>query len=114
MIESATGKPYEKSLQKLVLDPLKLTSTSLPMGTVISEPTFRGYDLDEPNAPIDRTTILAAACAWASGGGSSQPRQTSTNSFVATSADGFSVHGPRPYRPTCLFPGASLARLARV
>ena len=60
MIESATGKPYEKSLQKLVLDPLKLTSTSLPMGTVISEPTFRGYDLDEPNALIDRTTILAA------------------------------------------------------
>ena len=43
MIESATGKPYEKSLQKLVLDPVKLTSTSLPMGTVISEPTFRGY-----------------------------------------------------------------------
>ena len=113
MIESATGKPYEKSLQKLVLDPLKLTSTSLPTGTVISEPTFRGYDLDEPNALIDRTTILAAGWAWALGG-SSQPRQTSTNSFVATSADGFSVHGPRPCRPTCSFPGASLARLARV
>jgi len=80
MIESATGKPYEKSLQKLVLDPLKLTSTSLPMGTVISEPTFRGYDLDEPNAPIDRTTILAAGCAWASGGIVSTP--TDLNKFI--------------------------------
>jgi D-alanyl-D-alanine carboxypeptidase len=80
MIESATGKPYEESLQKLVLDPLKLTSTSLPKGTDISKPTFRGYGLDEPHTPSDQTTVLAAGWAWASGGIVSTPADL--NKFI--------------------------------
>jgi D-alanyl-D-alanine carboxypeptidase len=80
MIEAATGSPYEESLQQLVLDPLQLDSTSLPAGIDIPEPTFHGYELDAPNAPVDVTTLIAAGWAWASGGVVSTPADL--NAFV--------------------------------
>lgn len=73
MIEAATGEPYEESLQDLVLTPLGLSDTSLPSGTEIAAPTFRGYELDPPNAPVDLTTFMAAGWSWASGGVVSTP-----------------------------------------
>ncbi|SDZ24132.1 serine hydrolase domain-containing protein [Herbiconiux ginsengi] len=78
MIQAATGKPYTDSLQSLVLDPLKLDSTSLPVGTEMPEPTFHGYDLDPPDAPVDVTTLIAAGWAWASGGVVSTPSDLNT------------------------------------
>jgi D-alanyl-D-alanine carboxypeptidase len=80
MIQAATGKPYVESLQSLVLDPLQLTSTSLPTGVEISEPTFHGYELDAPNPPVDVTTLIAAGWAWASGGVVSTPADL--NAFI--------------------------------
>jgi len=80
MIEAATGRPYTESLQELVLDPLQLTSTSLPLGVEMPEPTFSGYELDPPNAPVDVTTLIAAGWAWASGGVVSTPADL--NAFI--------------------------------
>jgi D-alanyl-D-alanine carboxypeptidase len=80
MIEAATGKPYGDSLRELVLEPLQLSSTSLPQSTEIASPTFRGYDLDEANTFVDVTTLIAAGWAWASGGVVSTPADL--NAFI--------------------------------
>jgi D-alanyl-D-alanine carboxypeptidase len=73
MVEAVTGAPYAQSLQELVLEPLGLTATSLPTGVDIPAPTFHGYDLDPPGAPVDLTTFMAAGWSWASGGVVSTP-----------------------------------------
>lgn len=78
MIQAATGKPYADSLQELVLDPLGLTSTSLPTGIEMPTPTFHGYDLDAGEAPQDVTNLIAAGWAWASGGVVSTPADLNT------------------------------------
>lgn len=78
MIEAATGEPYVDALQERVLTPLGLTSTSLPAGVDIPTPTFRGYDLDPPNAAVDVTTLIAAGWSWASGGVVSTPADLNT------------------------------------
>jgi D-alanyl-D-alanine carboxypeptidase len=80
MIEAATGKPFGDSLRELVLEPLQLSSTSLPQSTEIASPTFRGYDLDEANTFVDVTTLIAAGWAWASGGVVSTPADL--NAFI--------------------------------
>lgn len=78
MVQAATGKPYIDSLQELVLDPLGLTSTSLPAGTDLPTPTFHGYDLEAGQAPEDVTNLIAAGWAWASGGVVSTPADLNT------------------------------------
>jgi D-alanyl-D-alanine carboxypeptidase len=70
MVQAATGKTYDQTLQEQVFGPLGLSATSLPVGTELPSPFIRGYDND-PGArppPEDRSEMLAAGWAWASGG----------------------------------------------
>ena len=80
MIEAVTGKAYAEALQEQVLQPLGLDETSLPAGIEIAEPTFRGYELEPPNAPNDVTELIAAGWSWASGGIVSTPEDM--NDFI--------------------------------
>jgi D-alanyl-D-alanine carboxypeptidase len=78
MVEAATGMSYADALAAQVTKPLGLDHTSLPVGTDIPEPTFRGYDVAPPDPPEDDTNLLAAGWAWASGGIVSTPKDLNT------------------------------------
>jgi D-alanyl-D-alanine carboxypeptidase len=74
MVEDATGKPYERQLQKQVLGPLGLEKTSLPRGANLEPPFIHGYDNDpSQNPPEDLSEVLASGWFWAAGGMVSTP-----------------------------------------
>jgi D-alanyl-D-alanine carboxypeptidase len=78
MIEAATGRPYPDVLQTEVAAPLGLTRTSLPAGNDLVEPFIHGYDIADPKAPEDVSTLFAAGWTWASGGVVATPAEANT------------------------------------
>ncbi len=66
--EAVTSKSYATVLAEGVLTPFGLEHTSLPNGSAIADPVFRGYALDPPAAPEDVTSQFAAGWTWSSGG----------------------------------------------
>ena len=68
IVESVTGRPYEKELEELVYKPLKLTATSLPNTVAMPNPFIRGYDYNELDEKEDITDLINPTAAWASGG----------------------------------------------
>jgi D-alanyl-D-alanine carboxypeptidase len=81
MVESATGKSYERQLREQVYGPLGLKETSLPRGVYLERPYIHGYDNDpKDQPPEDYSKIVAAGWAWASGGIVSTPADM--NNFI--------------------------------
>ncbi|MFC5061106.1 serine hydrolase domain-containing protein [Actinomycetospora atypica] len=75
IVETVTGRPYDRALDRLVERPLGLRDTSLPVGPEVRpRPFFHGYDLDEAGGPPeDVSEIVAGGWSWASGGIVSTP-----------------------------------------
>ncbi|MFD0152903.1 serine hydrolase domain-containing protein [Streptomyces sp. NPDC055721] len=86
MAEAATGRPYERLLDKLVYQPLDLRQTSLPQGFRLPKPYLHGYDVTPPAPPEDISEVLGASGVWASGGIVSTPKDL--NAFVRAWAGG--------------------------
>src|SRR5215211_8101259 len=81
MVESATGKSYERELGEQVYGPLGLEETSLPRGVKLERPYIHGYDNDpKDRPPEDYSKIVAAGWSWASGGIVSTPADM--NEFI--------------------------------
>ncbi|UGS36546.1 serine hydrolase domain-containing protein [Capillimicrobium parvum] len=73
-IEAASGLSYDRALGALVLDPLALRRTSLPMGWRMVAPFVHGYFPNgSPDAAEDASELLNPTIAWASGGMVSSP-----------------------------------------
>lgn len=68
MVETATGAAFATQLQQRVVQPLRLTGTSLPDGAAMPTPYIHGYTLDPPGPPEDVSELFAAGWSWASGG----------------------------------------------
>ena len=79
MAEAATGRSYNTLLRTLVFRPLRLVSTSLPVGFRLPQPYIHGYDVTQGKAE-DVSTVFSASLAWASGGMVSTPAEL--NSFI--------------------------------
>ena len=77
---AAEGRNYSQVLRRRVYRPLRLRSTSLPVGARLPAPHARGYLLSPPDPPTDVTTAFAMSGAWASGGLQSTPADL--NRFV--------------------------------
>jgi len=81
MVESATGKTYERQLRERVYAPLGLSKTSLPRGADLKGPYIHGYDNDpSEQPPEDYSEVMAAGWSWASGGIVSTPADM--NDFI--------------------------------
>lgn len=65
---AVSGANYSQVLRQRVLTPLRMPSTSLPVGFRLPTPHVRGYVLSPPDPPEDVTTLLGMSGAWASGG----------------------------------------------
>lgn len=79
MAQAATGRSYNRLLRTLVYRPLRLVSTSLPVGFRLRQPYIHGYDVTQ-GEPEDVSTVLSASLAWASGGMVSTAAEL--NSFI--------------------------------
>ena len=71
--EKATGLSYERVLHELVLDPLALRRTSMPLGYRMPAPYVHGYDNNVKGKRDDISEALTATLVWASGGMVSAP-----------------------------------------
>ncbi|CAA9444400.1 MAG: Beta-lactamase class C-like and penicillin binding proteins (PBPs) superfamily [uncultured Rubrobacteraceae bacterium] len=81
MVESATGRTYERQLREHVYGPLGLKKTTLPAGPNLRAPYIHGYDNDpSEQPPEDYSEIVAAGWSWASGGIVSTP--SDLNDFI--------------------------------
>ncbi|MEX0171179.1 serine hydrolase domain-containing protein [Streptomyces sp. LMG1-1-1.1] len=80
MAEAATGRPYERLLDRLVYRPLDLRQTSLPQGYRLPRPYLHGYDVTPPEPPVDVSELFGVSGIWASGGIVSTPKDL--NAFV--------------------------------
>jgi D-alanyl-D-alanine carboxypeptidase len=80
MIEAATGRTYERALQRLVTAPFGLSDTTLPSDAELPRPFVHGYDRDDTGVLEDVSELVAAGWAWASGGVVSTPQDA--NEFV--------------------------------
>jgi D-alanyl-D-alanine carboxypeptidase len=86
MIESATGRAYPDVLAAVVLDPLGLEETTLPLGVELPDPFLHGYAIEDGGSPQDVSHLLAGGWAWASGGIVSTPRDL--NDFIRSYVSG--------------------------
>ncbi|MEU3748065.1 MULTISPECIES: serine hydrolase domain-containing protein [Streptomyces] len=86
MAEAATGRPYERLLDRLLYQPLDLRQTSLPQGFRLPEPYLHGYDVTPPAPPEDISELIGASGVWASGGIVSTPKDL--NTFIRAWAGG--------------------------
>jgi D-alanyl-D-alanine carboxypeptidase len=59
---------YSQVLRERVFGPLRMPSTSLPVGFRLPAPHVEGYALEPPAKPANVTTLLSMSGAWASGG----------------------------------------------
>jgi len=59
---------YSQVLRQRVLGPLRMPSTSLPVGFRLPAPHVEGYQLAPPAQPANVTSLLSMSGAWASGG----------------------------------------------
>jgi D-alanyl-D-alanine carboxypeptidase len=80
MVEAATGRSYERALQRLVTAPFGLFDTTLPSDAELPRPFVHGYDRDDTGVLEDVSELVAAGWAWASGGVVSTPQDA--NEFV--------------------------------
>jgi D-alanyl-D-alanine carboxypeptidase len=81
MVEAVSGRDYAHALRKEVFRPLRLRHTSLPSGVDLPRPYLHGYELDDPQEPVDVSEAYAfGGWAWASGGIVSSP--SDLNRFV--------------------------------
>jgi D-alanyl-D-alanine carboxypeptidase len=78
--EAVTGQPYSQLLRERVFGPLRMPTSSLPVGFQLQGPRVRGYLVDPPKKPEDVTTLISMSGAWASGGIQSTPVQL--NRFI--------------------------------
>jgi D-alanyl-D-alanine carboxypeptidase len=105
MAEAATGLSYDELLHCLVLGPLGLRHTSLPLGYQLPTPYLHGYDVPLSGPPEDVSTVLSASGAWASGGIVATPNDL--NTFIEAYG-GPELLSPRVRRAQLAFiPGAS-------
>jgi D-alanyl-D-alanine carboxypeptidase len=84
--EEATGLSYERVLDRLVLDPLAMRQTSLPLGFRLPTPFVHGYASNARGTREDFSEIINMSAIWASGGIVSAPLDT--NRFVRAYAGG--------------------------
>jgi D-alanyl-D-alanine carboxypeptidase len=75
MVEAATHGSYETALANDVTTPLHLVKTTLPTDASLTEPYVHGYDIEAGAPPVDVSTLLNPALAWASGGMLSTPAE---------------------------------------
>ncbi|MGD0313392.1 MAG: serine hydrolase domain-containing protein [Acidimicrobiales bacterium] len=75
MVEAATHGSYESALANDVTTPLRLVKTTLPADASLTEPYVHGYDIEAGTPPVDVSTLLNPALAWASGGMLSTPAE---------------------------------------
>ena len=64
---------YERVLDQLVLSPLALRHTSMPLGYRMPGPYVHGYDNNVRGTRADGSEILNASAVWAAGGMVSAP-----------------------------------------
>ena len=69
---AATGQSYEHELQSLVLGPLGLHHTALPVTVAMPRPVFHGYQLNDGKQE-DLSSAINPAWVWAAGGMVSTP-----------------------------------------
>jgi D-alanyl-D-alanine carboxypeptidase len=67
-VQAATGLSYERALSEIVLDPLRLRSTTLPAGYRMPVPYVHGY-----SGKADYSEVASPTFPWASGGIVSTP-----------------------------------------
>ena len=91
-----TGTGYADVLADNVIGPLGLKNTSLPVGTGVPDPIWRGYTLDAEGKPHDQSFVRAAGFTGGSGGMVSTPADLD-DVIRAMSAAG----GRRPRRSPC-------------
>ena len=77
--EALTGEKYGELLQRIVFHPVGLRQTSFPITPSLPKPFINGY-LTAGDEPIDVSTALSSAGAWASGAIVSTPRDM--NAFI--------------------------------
>ena len=71
--EAATGLSYERVLGQLVLSPLALRHTSMPLGYRMPSPYVHGYDNNVRGRRADGSELVNASAVWAAGGMVSAP-----------------------------------------
>ncbi len=76
MVQAATHRTYTRDLGSLVLGPLRLRGTSLPVGSALPAPYVHGYTTSADAAPEDVSHLVGAGWSWSSGGMVSTPRDT--------------------------------------
>jgi D-alanyl-D-alanine carboxypeptidase len=79
MVQAATSRSFADQLNSLVLRPLHLRQTSLPVGYQMPSPYLHGYDYPGPTRD-DLSTVASAAWLWTSGGVVSTP--SDLNRFI--------------------------------
>jgi len=72
-VEEATQLSYERELDALVVDPLRLRRTSMPLGYRMPAPYVHGYANNARGRRRDVSEMLNPTLAWASGGIVSSP-----------------------------------------
>jgi D-alanyl-D-alanine carboxypeptidase len=70
---SNTDVSYERALDELVLDPLALRSTSMPLGYRMVNPFVHGYDNNVNGKRDDLSEVFNMSVVWAAGGMASTP-----------------------------------------
>ena len=85
-VEAATGLSFERVLDELVLDPLALRRTTMPLGVRMPAPVVHGYDNNATGRRDDVSELLNSSIVWASGGMTSSPLDLGT--FVRAYAGG--------------------------
>jgi D-alanyl-D-alanine carboxypeptidase len=71
--EAATGLSYERVLEQLVLDPLKLRATTMPLGYRMASPFVHGYSNNSRGSRDDVSEVINMSLVWAAGGIESVP-----------------------------------------
>ncbi|MCW2954180.1 MAG: peptidase [Conexibacter sp.] len=85
-VEAATGLSFERVLDQLVLDPLALRHTTMPLGYRMPAPFVHGYANNATGRRDDFSELLNASIIWASGGMTSSPLDLAT--FIRAYAGG--------------------------
>jgi D-alanyl-D-alanine carboxypeptidase len=105
MVEAATHGSYQTALADEVTTPLHLVKTTLPVDASLSEPYVHGYDIDAGTPPVDISTLLNPALAWASGGMLSTPAEL--NQFMRAYVRGALTNPATRSRQFEFVPGGS-------
>jgi D-alanyl-D-alanine carboxypeptidase len=102
-VQAATGLSFERVLDQLVLDPLALRRTAMPLGWRMPAPYVHGYVYDSGRLD-DASELFNATVIWASGGMTSSPLDLGT--FVRAYVGGKLVNGATRAAQFDFIPGA--------